>query len=125
MYKKTFALLSLAALLSANDHAGDWIFHMNVFENAAGSAGAFQFGSSCTAEDVKTTILKSNSGTYFGDQLRLEPNFNTYANAIASGDPGEIGYWTDGAGNGNKFMEANSYIEIGNISIPDASFSGS
>ncbi|MEX2381338.1 MAG: PEP-CTERM sorting domain-containing protein [Opitutales bacterium] len=126
MHKKIFlaALLSVAGLFSATAHADGWLFHMNVFENDAGSPGAFQFGSGWAPADMKTTLLQSNVGTYFGDQLRLEPNFNTYANAVASGDPGELAYWTDGAGGGNKFMEANTYIEVGTIATPTASFSG-
>ncbi len=126
MFKKTLlaVLIPLAALIPASANAEGWFGFMNVFDNANGSPGGYQFGSPWGVSDMQTTVVVSNVGTYIGDQLRLEPNFNTYLNAINSGDPGEIAYWTDGAGGGNKFMEANTYVEFSDISLLSASFEG-
>ncbi len=80
--------------------------------------------------DLKTTVAVSNTGTYQGDQLVLEPNFNTYSNSL-SGNDADRAFWTnstDGgvtAGSaGNKFMEANTFVETASISTASAAFSG-
>jgi hypothetical protein len=108
------ALLSITGLFTA--HADGWIGYMSVFENNAGAQGGFVFGSTWGVPDIKTTIVTDVPGTYIGDQLRLQPNFQAYN----PGDP----FWSDGQGGGNKFMEANTYVEFGGISQPFATFAG-
>lgn len=109
-------LLSAPLFFSATTHAGDWFGYINAFENNAGSAGNFVFGAAWGVSDLKTTVMVSNAGTYLGDQLLLQPNFNAYNGS----DP----FWSDGAGKGNKFLEANTYVEFPGIATPAASFSG-
>jgi hypothetical protein len=110
------ALLSAVGFFSSTAHAEGWVGYMNVFENNAGAQGGYVFGAVWGVPDLKTTVLSSNSGTYFGDQLQLEPNFNTYAD-------NNDAFWRDGS-NGNKFMEANTYVEFNPIGIASTSFSG-
>jgi len=88
------------------DPASAWVGYMTVFGlEADGTQGGYQFGSGWGVADLQTTL---NVDT---PNMVLEPNFNTYANAIADGSEGELGYWTNGAGSGNKFMEATTQIE--------------
>jgi len=110
------ALLSITGLLTAQ--ADGWFGYMNVFNNNAGTPGSWEFGSSWGLPEVKTTIVTDVPGTYIGDQLRLQPNFNTYADN--PNDP----FWRDGQGGGNKFMEANTYVEFAGIAQPFATFAG-
>ncbi|TVR52856.1 MAG: PEP-CTERM sorting domain-containing protein [Puniceicoccaceae bacterium] len=115
--KKTLsALVSATFLFSATVHAEGWIGWMNVFENDNGSQGGFVFGSEWGVADLQTTLLQSNVGTYIGDQLELAPNFNAY-------NPDDA-FWSDGAGGGNKFMEANTYVEVYGITMGMAEFMG-
>ena len=84
----------------------EWGGYMSVFDlNADGTQGGYLFGSAWGVADLQTTL---NVDT---PNIVLEPNFNAYANAIADGSAGELDYWTDGAGGGNKFMEATTQIE--------------
>jgi hypothetical protein len=72
------------------------------------------FGSGWGVPDLKTTVTTSNPGTIIGDQLVLQPNFNTYTDN--PGDP----FWRDNAGagpGGNKWMEANTYVETSSLSV--------
>ncbi len=116
-------LLSVAGLLSNSARAEGWVGFMNVFSTGSGIAGnGYQFGSGWGLADVKTTVVTSNTGTYIGDQLRLEPNYNTYAD-----NPNDA-YWRNNGGAGplgNKFMEANTFVETGSISVGSINFSGS
>lgn len=118
MTKKSslLALLSILGLFSVTARAEGWVGYMNVFDNNAGSAGGYIFGSGWGLPDLKTTVSVSNTGTYLGDQLILEPNFNTYS--------ASDGFWANGLV-GNKFMEANTFVETASISTNSASFSGS
>lgn len=133
MTKKSYllALLSILGLVSATARAEGWVGYMNVFNNNAGSAGGYIFGSGWGLPDLKTTVSVSNAGTYLGDQLILEPNFNTYANSLGGND-GDRAFWTNSTNDGvtagssgNKFMEANTFVETSSISTNSASFSGS
>lgn len=123
-------LLSVAGLFSNSALAEGWVGYMNVFDNNAGAQGGYVFGSGWGLGDLKTTVAVSNTGTYHGDQLVLEPNFNTYSNSL-SGNDADRAFWTnstDGgvtAGSaGNKFMEANTFVETASISTASAAFSG-
>ena len=103
---------------------------MNVFFNSSGSQGGFIFGSGWGVSDLKTTVLTSNNGTMIGDQLRLQPNFNTYAESL-TGTNGDRLFWTnstDGGAtagpNGNKWMVARTYVETASISLTNYTLEG-
>lgn len=117
MTKKS-VLITLTAtlgLLASAARAEGWIGYMNVFDNNAGAQGGYLWGNAWGLGDLRTTVTVSNTGTHLGDRLVLEPNFNTYN----AGDP----YWSNGA-QGNKFMEANTFVETASISSASASFAG-
>lgn len=123
MLKKSIlaTLIASAGLVATDIRAEGWLGFMNVFENDAGAPGAYVFGAPWGVPDMQTTVVISNVGTYIGDQLLLAPNFNTYAE-----NPGDA-FWrdNDGAGpGGNKFMEANTYVEFPGLDIPMGSFAG-
>jgi hypothetical protein len=125
-----FALTAVAALGATPTVAGDWIGYMNVFNNAAGSQGSFVFGSGWGFADLKSTLVTSNPGTIIGDQLILQPNYNTYTNSL-SGTNADREFWTDSTDggvtpgpNGNKWMEANTFAETNPITVPSYTFSG-
>lgn len=116
-----FALAAAAALTASPALADGWVGYMNVFNNASGSQGGFVFGSGWGVSDLKTTVITSNPGTISGDQLRLQPNYNTYVDN--PGDP----FWRDNAGagpGGNKWLEANTFVETNPLSGTSYTFSG-
>lgn len=117
MTKKSslFALISTLGLFVSVARAEGWTGYMNVFDNNAGSQGGYLWGNPWGVGDLKTTVAVSNTGTYVGDKLILEPNFNTYDSAN--------GYWANGA-LGNKFMEANTFVETLSIATSSVNFSG-
>lgn len=92
-----------------------WNGFMNVFD----LGGGFVFNSGWGVPELRTDI------DLMGDVLTLYPNFNTYANAVNSGDPGEIAFWTDGANGGNKIMEAITLVEPAMFNDQDLTFKGS
>lgn len=110
------SLLGAAALVPSSAFAEGWFGFMNVFDNNGGAQGGYIFGSPWGLADVKTTVNVSNTGTYIGDNLTLQPNFNAYNGADS--------FWSDGLGNGNKFMEANTYVEFTPITDASATFTG-
>lgn len=122
-------LLSVAGLLSNSALAEGWRGYLNAFASGSGIAGSgYQFGSDWGLGDLKTTVVTSNTGTYIGDQLRLEPNYNTYANAQ---DNGARAYWTNSSDGGltagplgNKFVELNTFVETNPITAGSINFSG-
>jgi hypothetical protein len=80
--------------------------------------------------DLKTTISNSNSGTIIGDQLVLEPNYNTYTDSLG-GSNGDRAFWTNSSDGGatpgplgNKWMNANTYEETASIAVPSYTLSG-
>ena len=101
---------SLIVDVNASDN---YIAYMNVFDNPANPCcgGGYIFGSPWLLSDVLST-LDAGANT-----ITLQPNFNTYNAA----DP----FWSDGNGNGNKIMEANTYLENGAWNGQDLTFSGS
>ena len=122
--------LATAILLSSATVADGWVGYMNVFNNAAGSQGGFVFGSGWGLSDVKTTVITSNPGTIVGDQLRLQPNYNTYTTAL-SGTDADREFWTDSTDggvtpgpNGNKWMEANSFVETNPVAVTGYTLQG-
>ncbi len=117
---------SAQAQITVNpDFGGNWVGYMNVFNNAGGSKGSYIFGSGWGLGDLKSVLAPTS--------LTLQPNFNTYANSL-TGNNADRAFWTDStdggvtAGpNGNKWMEANTFIESNNGSLVGSSltFSGS
>ena len=112
--RKFYMLLS-GALMSVNLFAqnsvelsstDNWGGYMNVFELPT-NGGAYIFGQGWGVSDLQTTLNTVDN------YVILQPNFNTYQNAINSGDPNEISFWTDGANAGNKDMEATTLVEPG------------
>lgn len=91
-----------------------WVGYMNVFD----MGNNFQFGSFWGLPALKTTV---NTGA---NTVTFQPNFNTYADAIASGNPGDIAYWTNGAGGGNKIMDALTFIEPAGAGGSTVTFTG-
>jgi hypothetical protein len=88
------------------DPANAWGGFMSVFDlEDDGTQGGYVYGSGWAVADLQTTL---NVDT---PNIILEPNFNTYANAINSGEVGELEFWTNGEGGGNKFMEATTQVE--------------
>jgi hypothetical protein len=103
---------------------------MNVFANASGSQGGYIFGSGWGVSDLKTTISNSNSGTIIGDQLVLEPNYNTYTDSLG-GTNADRAFWTNSSDGGatpgplgNKWMNASTYEETASIAVPSYTLSG-
>jgi prepilin-type N-terminal cleavage/methylation domain-containing protein/prepilin-type processing-associated H-X9-DG protein len=108
-----------AAMPVVTAEAGNWLGYMNVFDKTpAGGQGGYLWGSPWGVADLKTVVVNgSGTGTNIANNvLELFPNYNTY-NAT---DP----YWASGT-SGNKWLEANTFVETGSIAIPAASFSGS
>lgn len=119
MKNKLFASLALASVIAAAtttsaqaqilvtpNFSDNWVAYMDVFENAGGSKGAFVFGQGWGLLDARSVLTPTS--------LSLQPNFNTYENGL--GDP----FWRDNGGagpNGNKWMEASSYIESNDGSL--------
>jgi hypothetical protein len=122
--------LVLAVATSQVASAGNWIGYMNVFNNASGSQGLYIFGSPWGVPDLKTTVSNSNAGTIIGDQLVLEPNYNTYTNSL-TGNDADRAFWTNSTDGGvtpgplgNKWMEANTFEETASIAVPSYTLSG-
>ena len=130
---RSSAFLALAAVLAISAttaSAGDWTGYMNVFQNAAGSQGAYIFGSGWGVSDLKTTISNSSAGTIIGDQLVLQPNFNTYADSLG-GTNGDRLFWTNSSDGGatpgplgNKWMNASTYSETASLAVPSYTLAG-
>lgn len=117
--KKSFtiialSLFSLPMIFAQNDielsGSDAWIGYMNVFN----LSGGYEFGSAWAVPDLKSTPSAS------ANTLTLHPNFNTYAN-----NPGDA-YWINLAtGEGNKEMEALTFVEPGaTFNGQDLTFSG-
>ena len=117
----TIIALALAAVGSSTtasaqttvgvDLSKTWIGYMNVFENSGGSQGGYVFGSGWDVPDLRSTL---NVGA---GSILLQPNFNTYANALLGTDA-DRAFWTDSTNggvtagpNGNKWMAANTLTE--------------
>lgn len=106
-----FALIVSAVVFSQNtinaSASYNWVGWMSVFD----TSNNYQFGQSWGVADLKT-VLDTSANT-----ITLKPNYNTY-NATDS-------YWSDGAGNGNKIMEAITYYEPGTTyNEQDLTFTG-
>jgi hypothetical protein len=92
------------------DPTSTWGGYISWFENDSGAKGAYINGGDWGIADVKTTITAAGDATYADGALTLQPNFNTYADNV-NGDAAAQAYWTDGAGGGNKWLEATSKVD--------------
>ncbi|MCH9661761.1 MAG: T9SS type A sorting domain-containing protein [Bacteroidetes bacterium] len=117
--RKMYYLLALALCFSFASQAqntvevdanADFVGFMNVFETPANGQG-YVFGDSWGVPDLKTTV-DAGAGT-----ITLQPNFNTYDAA----DP----FWVDQTTlEGNKFMEANTFVEDNSLAGEELTFNG-
>ncbi len=122
LFAGIFVGFSTLAQNEANSTATNaWGGYMTVFD----LSDNWQFGNAWGVSDLKTDIDISN------DQITLSPNFNTYANAVASGVPGDIEYWTNSSDGGvtpgplgNKIMEATTLVEPVGFNGQDLIFKG-
>jgi hypothetical protein len=91
----------------------EWSGYMNVFAiDADGVQGSYQFGSTWGVADLQTTLNVD------APNIILEPNFNAY--------DADDTYWSNGQGEGNKFMEANTLVESSDaFNGADLTFTGS
>jgi hypothetical protein len=115
--------ISTKADLTVNVNPGNgWIGYMNVFDIPQNAAlgpyppdlGAYQFGSSWGTADLTAVF----SGGYPLTLLTLGPNTIGDANEywyIGGGAPGAVG---------NKIMDANMYVELGELPGQTLTFSG-
>ena len=109
-----FSIFSLTMVFGQNDvdfSAGEnWLGFMNVFN----LNGGYEFGSGWEVAKLKSTLDAS------ANTIVLQPNFNTYAEN--PGDP----YWINpSTGEGEKTMEALSFVEPGAFfNGQDLTFSG-
>ena len=94
--------------------SSSWLGYANVFES---NGTTYMFGSAWGLADIKTTLTTSTN------TIKLQPNFNTYANAM-SGSAADQAYWTNGAGLGNKVFEGNSYVENNTLAGQVVNFTG-
>src|SRR5262245_12589109 len=99
---------SKADILLKVDSTKPWQGFMNVF-NVPDYSGAYQFGSPWGIGALTAYFSGTNS-------LTLIPNTNTYNPADA--------YWVNLDGSGNKFMEANFYVENFALRGQTVTFSG-
>lgn len=97
------------------DPGADWGGFMNVFET---DCTTFVFQSGWDVPELQT-IIDAKGGT-----ITLQPNYNTYEDAIASGIQDEIDFWTDGMGGGNKCMEAITLITDNDLLGEEVTFTG-
>ncbi|MCH9661715.1 MAG: hypothetical protein K0U54_12495, partial [Bacteroidetes bacterium] len=93
------------------DSNAAWIGYMNVFETPA-NGGGFVFGSGWGVPDLKTVVDTSV------ENVVLQPNFNVWGDGT---DP----FWVDQTtGEGNKTMEANTYVEDNSLVGDEVTFTG-
>jgi hypothetical protein len=85
---------------------------MNVFETPA-NGGGYVFGSGWGVPELQTVVDLA------AGNVALHPNFNTYADNPT--DP----FWVDqSTGEGNKTMEANTYVEDNTLVGSEVTFTG-
>ena len=89
---------SVAQVSVSIDEDAQWLGFMHRFENVNGTKGTHLSGQQFNVADLVATISTDNSHA-----ISLKPNSNLYN----SNDP----YWSNGSGDGNKWLEANSYVE--------------
>lgn len=82
-----------------------WKGYMNTYQNNNGAKAGYIEGQTWALVDLIALISTNNSHS-----ITLKPNTSQY-NASSS-------YWSNGAGDGNKWMEANTYIEYASGAYP-------
>lgn len=90
-----------------------WVGYANVFESNGTTP---LFGSQWGLGDIKSTLTASTN------TIKLQPNFNTYANA-QNGSAADQAYWINGA-IGNRVFEGNSYVENSTLAGQVLNFTG-
>ena len=88
-----------------------WVGYANVF---ALDGTTPMFSNPWGLADIKSTLTPSTN------TIKLQPNFNNYANATTAE---AIAYWTNGA-LGNKVFEGNSYVESTTLDGQILNFTG-
>ena len=109
---KMITIALLAGFINMGANAGFEQFSgpngfMEVFNNSGGLQGGFVFDSPWGLADLQA--LTEDNRTF-----ELLPNINAYN----ASDP----FWSDGAGDGNKFMVASTYFELSITNETSASF---
>ncbi|MEP2935251.1 MAG: T9SS type A sorting domain-containing protein [Gilvibacter sp.] len=95
---------------SAGTDGDAWVGFMNVFEL---DETTYAFGSGWGVADLKTVVDAS------GGTITLQPNFNTYAD-----NPDDPFWVNQTTGEGNKFMNANTFIEDPALIGQEVTFTG-
>ncbi len=90
--------------VSINENAA-WKGYMNIYHNNNGAEGNYIEGQTWALVDLIALVSTNNSHS-----ITLKPNTSQY-NASDS-------YWSNGAGDGNKWMGANTYIEYASGAYP-------
>jgi hypothetical protein len=110
-----FSVATLSAQVTVEVDANDpWEGFMNVFET---DCTTFVFNTGWGVPDLQT-VIDAGAGT-----ITLQPNYNTYENAINSGDQNEIDFWTDGD-MGNKCMDASTLVLDNSLLGQEVTFTG-
>jgi len=104
-----------AQVTVTSDVTHSYTGYMNVFNLSSGAKGAPTLNQTWGVAALKTTITSAGSGGFSNGAITLQPNFNGYAD-----NPGKA-FWRDNSGagpGGNKWMEANTYVEYGAGTYP-------
>lgn len=88
-----------------------WNGYANVFQ---ANGTDYVFGQAWGVPALKSTITASTN------TIKLQPNFNAYADAVSTSD---IAFWRNGT-QGNKVFEANTYIENNALAGQNLTFKG-
>jgi hypothetical protein len=91
-----------------------WVGYMNWFDLSNNYLNGGFWG----VPALKTTV---NTGA---NTITYQPNFNTVGDAIASGDPGALAFWTNGSGGGSKIMDALTFVEPAGVGGSTVTFTG-
>ena len=112
-YKALYVVLSTCcSLLFMNaqvsvtiDEDASWRGYMHIFHSNSGEKGGYIYGQAWAVEDLIALLSTNDTQT-----ITLKPNTSQY-NSTDS-------YWSNGNGDGNKWMEANTYIEYASGNYP-------
>lgn len=105
-----FAQVTVECDPSAGTDGDAWVGFMNVFEL---DETTYAFGSGWGVPDLKTVVDAA------GGTITLQPNFNTYAD-----NPDDPFWVNQTTGEGNKFMNANTFIEDPSLIGQEVTFTG-
>lgn len=104
-----------AQVTVTSDVTHSYTGYMNWFNLTGGAKGTRAGGSPWGVTALKTTITAAGTGSFTNGAITVQPNFNAYAD-----NPGDA-FWRDNSGagpGGNKWMEANTYVEYGPGTYP-------